>query len=303
MVITALLNSRNIMGSNRRRTLRWSAWLGWLLESNWTEPWLFIVYVLMKPFAGSLVLVCMYYAAKSVPGSNVPDEFLPFLYIGNACFGLVSAMMFGTSFAVVQDREHYGMLKYIYIGPSHLPTYFIGRGLSGGMQALLGGIINLSLGAIAFPAVRNALFGHSTEWLWLFVYLAIGAVLLTSLGLILAAAVLNMARQGYYVSEGLSGLMYLLCGVVFPISALPDWLRAIGLCLPPTYWLEGVRRSLLGQAPDGPLNSPLRDWSHAELAGMLAISTAVLSAFGWWFFQWSERRAWRNGRIEEKTGA
>ena len=26
------------------RSLRWAAWLGWQLESNWATPWLFVLY-------------------------------------------------------------------------------------------------------------------------------------------------------------------------------------------------------------------------------------------------------------------
>jgi ABC-2 type transport system permease protein len=111
-----------------------------------------------------------------------------------------------------------------------------------------------------------------------------------------------MARQGMYLSEGIAGLMYLLCGVVFPISVLPGWLQPVSLALPPTYWLEGMRRAILGNL-EGQLPSPLSTWSHAELTLALVVSTGVFSVFAWWFFRWSERRAWRNGRIEETTGA
>jgi ABC-2 type transport system permease protein len=130
----------------------------------------------------------------------------------------------------------------------------------------------------------------------------LGTALLVVLGLILSAVVLNMARQGMYLSEGIAGLMYLLCGVVFPISVLPGWLQPVSLALPPTYWLEGMRRAILGNL-DGQLPSPLSTWSHAELTLALVVSTGVFSVFAWWFFRWSERRAWRNGRIEETTGA
>src|SRR5262249_11393846 len=41
------------------RTLRLAAWLGWQLETNWASPWLFALYMLVKPVCGSLMLVCM----------------------------------------------------------------------------------------------------------------------------------------------------------------------------------------------------------------------------------------------------
>src|SRR5215831_12556939 len=97
------------------RSLRWAAWLGWQIESNWTRPWLFLLYVLVKPLTGSLLLVCMFAAVRMAPGSAVSPEFLPFLFVSNACYLLVGAVTFGMSWAVLSDREHYGMLKYIYI--------------------------------------------------------------------------------------------------------------------------------------------------------------------------------------------
>lgn len=289
--------------SDRRATFRWSTWLGWQLESNWTEPWLFFIYVLIKPLTSSLLLVCMYYAARTATQGAVPVEFLPYMYVSNACYMLVGAVMFGMSYAVISDREHYRMLKYIFISPGHFQTFFMGRAIAGAAQALLGGLLNLGIGALAFPEVRNAMTRQPIEWGWLFIYLVIGTVLLVALGLILAAAVLNMARQGMFLSEGIAGILYLLCGVVFPLAVLPKFLQAVSMTLPLTYWLEGMRRAIMGASPDTMLHGPLSEWSHFELTLALVGSTVVLVAFALWFFRWSERKAYRNGRIEETTGA
>ncbi len=245
----------------------------------------------------------MYYAARTATQGAVPVAFLPYMYVSNACYLLVGAVMFGMSYAVISDREHYGMLKYIYISPGHLQTYFVGRAMAGAAQALLGGLLNLAIGAAAFPEVRAALSNHPTEWGWLVLFLVVGTVLLLALGLILSAAVLNMARQGMYLSEGISGILYLLCGVVFPLAVLPKILQYISLLLPPTYWLEGMRRALLGSSAETLLQGPISDWTHAQLATALIVSTLGLSVFALWFFKRSERRAWRRGRIEETTGA
>jgi len=291
------------MHLKRRQTFRWAVWLGWQLESNWTEPWLFFIYVLVKPLTSSLLLVCMYFAARTATDGRVPVAFLPYMYVSNACYMLVGAVMFGMSYAVISDREHYRMLKYIYIGPGHLQTYFVGRAIAGAVQALLGGLLNLGIGALAFVEVREALGRHPTEWGWLAFYLLLGTVLLVALGLILSAAVLNMARQGMYLSEGIAGILYLLCGVVFPVAVLPTVLQYVSLTLPPTYWLEGMRRCLLGDSPDTLLHGPLSNWSQGELALALGVTTLLLCLFAQWFFRWSERRAWRSGKIEETTGA
>lgn len=284
------------------RTLGWSAWLGWQIESNWADLRLFVLYLVVKPVCGSLMLVCMFFAAKHATG-RVPPEFLPYIYVSNACYGLVGTVMFGMSYVVISDRESYRMLKYIFISPAQFQAYFVGRGLARGLEGLVGGAITIGVG-LAIPQIRAAVRLEFFDPLWLLAFLAIGAVTLWSAGMILASAMLNMSRSGMFLSEGIAGVVYFLSGVVFPISILPGWLQAVGLCLPTTYWLEGMRRSLTGPPPpESPLAmSPLAAWSNADLAVALGGTTAVLVVVSQWFYRYSVTRAWKSGRIEETTG-
>src|SRR6478609_3013930 len=215
------------------RTLRLAAWLGWQLETNWASPWLFALYMLVKPVCGSLMLVCMFYAADqaakagAVPAvgrAGIAPEFLPYMYVSNACYGLVGTVMFGLSYAVVRDREHYRMLKYIYISPAHLQTYFLGRGLARAAEGTVGGLLNVVTGVLLFSQIRGAV--GDVNWLWLLVFAAIGSVMLWACGMILAAACLNMSRNGMFLSESIAGIVYLLSGVVFPLGVLPVWVQA-----------------------------------------------------------------------------
>jgi ABC-2 type transport system permease protein len=163
--------------------------------------------------------------------------------------------------------------------------------------------------------LREALTAEGADPLGLVYYLVMGTVLLVVLGLILAGAVLNMARHGMFLSEGVAGMLYLVSGVIFPLDVLPGWLQVVGLCLPTTYWLEGMRRSLLGadrlnamrsemlHRMGGPTTEPvLNGWSSAELATALAVSTLVLAVLAHHYFAWCERRAWRLGKYDERSG-
>jgi ABC-2 type transport system permease protein len=282
---------------SRLRTVRLAAWLGWQLETNWASPWLFALYVLFKPVCGSLMLVCMFYAARSATG-RVPAEFLPYLYVSNACYGLVGSVMFGLSHAVVRDREHYRMLKYIYISPAHFQTFFLGRGAAQALEGIVGGVLNVGVGLFLFSDLRHSLVVDAG---WLAVYLSIGAAMLWACGMLLAAACLNMSRNGMFLSEGIAGLVYLLSGVVFPLGALPQWVQPISLCLPTTYWLEGMRRALMGPLPE-PFKGPLAAWDNGTLALLLLATTLALVAATQVFWMWSERRAWRLGKLEENAG-
>lgn len=285
------------------RTLGWSTWLGWQIESNWADLRLFVLYLVIKPVCGSLMLVCMFFAAKYAAPTRVPAEFLPYIYVSNACYGLVGTVMFGMSYVVISDRESYRMLKYIFISPAQFQAYFLGRGLARMLEGLAGGAITI-LAGLAIPQVRAAVHLSSIDPLWLLIYLAIGAVLLWSCGMVLASAMLNLSRSGMFLSEGVAAVIYFLSGVVFPITVLPAWLQPVSLALPTTYWLEGMRRALTGVPPEGsPLAaSPLAVWSKPELAVALLVTTAGLVVASQLFYRYSVRRAWRSGRIEETTG-
>ena len=267
-------------------------------ETNWASPWLFALYMLIKPVCGSLMLVCMFYAARGVAGARVPAEFLPYLYVSNACYGLVGTVMFGLSYAVVRDREHYRMLKYVYISPAHFQTYFLGRGAAGALEGTVGGLLNIIVGLLLFSQLRDSV---SVDVPWLLVFLLIGSVMLWACGMILAAACLNMTRNGMFLSEGIAGVVYLLSGVVFPLKVLPVWVQTIALSLPTTYWLEGMRRALMGPVPERLAASRSRIGTTTA-ALMLLATTAGLVVVAQLFWQWSERRAWRNGKLEENAG-
>jgi ABC-2 type transport system permease protein len=282
------------------RTLRWSTWLGWQVESNWADWRLFILYLVIKPVTGSLALVCMYFAAKYAIGSRVPSDALPFIYVSNACYGLIGTVMFGMSYVVITDREHYRMLKYIFISPALFPAYFLGRGLARALEGTVGGLITIIVGTLLFREVRASLAIAGVDWGWLAAFLLVGGLMLWACGMILASAVLNMQRNGMFLSDGIAGVVYLLSGVAFPLQILPTWMQYVGLSLPTTYWLEGMRRSITGVVvPD----TPMSDLSNLKLLGILLITTVIMSVIAVVFYRWSVKKAWRNGKIEETTGA
>lgn len=295
------------MGPEPFRTLRWSTWLGWQIESNWADWKLFFLYLVIKPVTSSLVLVCMFFAVKQAAESaaqpaRVPVEFLPYIYVSNACFGLVGCVMLGMSYVVATDRDHYQMLKYIYRSPARFRAYFAGRGLARTFEGVLGGGITILAGTLLFRDVGSAVAAVDPVWLGLF--LAVGTVMLWACGMILASAVLNMHRNGMFLSEGVAGVVYLLSGVVFPLTVLPRALQWLGQALPTTYWLEGMRRGITGPAPPGSVlaQSPLAALSNGEILALLAATTAGLVLVAEVFYRWSLRRAWRNGKIEETSG-
>src|SRR4051794_206450 len=105
------------------RTLRIAAWLGWQIEGNWADPFVFFTFTILRPLASALIVLVMY---QVIAGGTRTDYF-QYLYISNAFFVLVIQVIAGLSWTIMDDRENYKMLKYIYTSPARKFAYLLGR--------------------------------------------------------------------------------------------------------------------------------------------------------------------------------
>jgi ABC-2 type transport system permease protein len=221
------------------RTLRTAAWLGWQIESNWTDPWMFLVFSVLKPLSAVLILVFMY---GVVAGVNADDARFAALFVGNAAYLYVGAALTGASFAVLDDRERYRTLKYLYIAPITIPVYLIGRALARLVIGTLAVAVTLLVGGLAFGLPLNPLH---FDWPLLLSGTLLTLVSMVALGVGLGAFTLTLRNEPWAVGEAAAGAMFLFSGAIFPLEILPGWLRPIGFALPVSYWLETVRRATL----------------------------------------------------------
>ena len=145
------------------RIMRWAAWLGWQMESNWADPILFIVYSVAKPIAGSLILVVMYTIIAQM-GSGADPALFSFMYIGNAFFMYVMLLLWHVTWVIHDDREHFQTMRYIYIAPFNYFIYMLGRTISNIIITTFGVIITLAFGVfvlavdITLAAIKWPLF-------------------------------------------------------------------------------------------------------------------------------------------------
>src|SRR5512136_2408835 len=127
------------------RSFRIAAWLGWQIESNWTDPFLFAIYSIIKPLAGAAILVVMY---SVITNGNFASPIFSYIYLGNAFYIYVGSIMTGISWAVIDDREHYKTLKYMYVAPVNIKVYLIGRGVARFLVATITVVITILVGYI-----------------------------------------------------------------------------------------------------------------------------------------------------------
>lgn len=212
------------------------------MESNWTDPWLFSLYSLVSPIFGMLVVISLVYVGGQA-GGKLESSYLAYVLIGSAFFVLVNQTIHTMGWVIHDDREHYEVLKYIYITPTGAYVYILGRAFSTLLIASISTIVTLIFG-VAVLRIPVDLF--ATNIPVLAACLVIGIVAITSLGMILSSITLLTAEHGQMFGETVAGIFFLFCGVVFPASALPSWAQMISAVLPLTYWLSAIRKAVAG---------------------------------------------------------
>jgi ABC-2 type transport system permease protein len=273
------------------RTIRIAGWLGWAMESNWTDPFLFAIYSIVRPLASSLILVVMYYVVTR--GKTGMDLFA-YIYVGNAFFMYVINVLFGISWVIHDDREHYQMIRYIYISPIRMYYYLFGRGIAKMILTTVAVIITIGFGMLVLKIPIDLL---GVNYPLLIFSVIAGIFIITCMGILLAGITLVTAHHSWALTEGIAGLFYLACGAIYPIDILPIWLQYVSKALPLTYWLELVRRSVLGKS----LSPTLSGFSNVELIAIMALTTLALALFSHYIYRSIEHVARKYGKIDQLT--
>jgi ABC-2 type transport system permease protein len=271
------------------RTFRIAAWLGWQVEGNWADPLVFFIFTILRPMASALILYVMYEVIRG----GQRDSFFDYLYVSNAFFMLVLQALSGMAWAVLDDRENYRMLKYIYTSPARHLSYLLGRAVA---KVLIGLVTTIILLATGVLFLRLHLDLGQIAWGWLAIYFVLGMVILLSLGIVMA------------------GVALLFSGAYFAVDILPTPLREISLGLPITYWLEAMRRAIEGgiltvavPGPNGqvvtqPVSPLLAQFDNWQLLGILVVSAVVCTVVSYLFYNWVENAAKERGMIDRLTG-
>ena len=286
-------NQSAVSRSEMWRSFKVAAWLGWQITSNWTDPLMFAIYSIIRPISHAAILVVMY---GVITGGNFSNPLFAYIYLGNAFYTYVFTVMNGVSWAVIDDREHYRTLKYMYMAPIRIPVYLLGRGVAGFLTASLSVLITIVAGVLFLHVSFDPL---QANWPLFFLSLFIGVVMLALMGLLLAAVSLLVVRHSGFLAEGVSGVLFLFSGAIYPLEVLPKWLQPVGFAIPITYWLELMRRSLVGNVAQA--FPTLSRFGNLELLGILVGLTIVFGVVSVYVFRLCDKRAREGGLIDRTT--
>jgi len=264
--------------------------LGWRITSSWAQPLLFAIYSVLKPLSAAFILVLMYTVISGRRGSV--GGYLSFVVVGSAFWGFVQQGFADFAKVISEDRGWFHTLKYIVMSPHHMYVFLTGRALPRLVAALVSIVIVLAVATLVLHLPINPL--HVDYPLLL---LACLVASLTIIGMGAAYGVLLlMARESYGFAEVGSQSIYLLSGAIFPIAVLPGPLAALAALNPLVYWLELVRRALLG--PSALLMFPTL--SVGEVLLRLFVSAAGMLLLSHLVFTWADNRARKFGLYDRE---
>jgi ABC-2 type transport system permease protein len=271
------------------RSFRTAIGLGWAIESNWSDPFLFAVYTVAKPLAAALILVVM----VQVITQGQATEFLQFMIVGRALWNVVFGVMGGLVQSILEDRERYRMMKYVVVTPSSLFPFLLGRSLARVIVSFVAVALTLLIGVVFLGVELRP------NLLYLVPATVIGVLGVIAIGVFMAGWCLQLRQEAWSYPEAIAGALYLVSGAIFPIDILPSVVHPLAYASPTTWWLEASRRGLLGHGSPGSIGQ----LSDGQVMLFLVISVAIAVPIALSLFAWFMHRARESGLLDMTTGS
>jgi ABC-2 type transport system permease protein len=173
---------------------------------------------------------------ESISAGNNDLDYKDFLLTGMIALAIAQGGMFGMVDMVEMRRK--GLIKRLRMTPAKMGLF----GLSDMTMRMLFSVIQIVLlsliGVLGFGASVHI------DFLSLLVVFLVGALSFNALGYFFSS--FSKTTEAYMgVANIVSFLMMFLSGVFFPIETMPEWLQPVSQVLPLTYFVEGLRDSMV----------------------------------------------------------
>jgi ABC-2 type transport system permease protein len=165
-------------------------------------------------------------------------DYFSFVLIGVAFSSYLQVSLQGFSTSV-REAQTLGTLEALLVTQTEIPTIILSSSIFSFAMTSLRVLFFLLAGVLVF-GTRLDHGGLAAAA----VVLMLTVVAFSSLG-ILSASFVMVFKRGDPVCWFFMNLSWLLGGVYYPITILPEWLQKLSYALPITYALEGMRLALL----------------------------------------------------------
>ncbi|HYG94879.1 MAG TPA: ABC transporter permease [Nocardioides sp.] len=240
---------------------------------NWLSPWIYVPSLVVAPIFQILLFAYLGRAA------GVGDD--EFYVIGNAVQYAAIPCLFAMGQTIAGERWTQ-TLGLVLTSPAPRVPLFLGRSLPVIVNGWITTMVSLLVGGLLLGVTfaPSALAGIA-------VVVVIASLSCTAMGLVFAALDLRV-REGAVLNNLVFGVLLVFTGANIALSALPDWMEAVGRTLPLTHAIEASR----GIADGASL------LSTADLLGWELLIGAAYLAVGLVLLRWMEDSSRRRATLE-----
>jgi|UniRef100_A0A7C3YS87 ABC-2 type transport system permease protein len=202
----------------------------------------------------------LFYGIAIVGGRSSPfleklsgsGDIISFVILGYIFIGFLNMALWAMGFSLRKEQFH-GTLEAVFASP--VPRWVFALGMA------CHSTLHQSIIVIFQLVVMYFIFSFTVKVSGILPSLLIIALMLFALygfGMMVAALTL-IFKQGWLVSEALSGIMMVITPIAYPLAVLPVFMQKAALFVPATYGVLGVRHFLIGERlPFSPLSLFLR---------------------------------------------
>lgn len=244
----------------------------------------------MSVVMNSIFMILTAWVIRNVVApTGIPDAFhamtgyadyLTFVVLGYSFNGfLIAAAARGGS--TIYEEQAYGTVELLFLAPMSRFTWMLAKALSPILTSGLDLLVILSFGAAFFGLTinENANLGVAL--------LGVGLTIIALEGISFIMAGVGMIfKQSHAIEVFLIPIFIFISGMMFPVDALPAWVRAFSYAFPVTYGLNVVRRTLIAGTPVSLLTS--------DFVGLVACAIVYIPA-GYFLFRYLEKNAKKSG--------
>lgn len=208
------MNFRAIRASFRQQATQFLSDPQWIIPS------------IISPFLFTIVILMLY---QDVTGPVVLQAVL-----GGGVLGMWANTLFASSFTISYDRMN-GTLEALLSSPTHLIDIIVGRSIWNAFIGLVNALLVFVIAELIFQtgvAIVNPLLFFGT--------LIVTLLSLASIGLIFSAAFV-FSRRSYVLTSIAEYPIYVLCGAMIPITALPQCVQYISYALAPSWGIDAMK--------------------------------------------------------------
>lgn len=172
-----------------------------------------------------------------VYGGQSPERIFQYVVLGSGFMALWTSIVYSSASDINRERM-YGTLENIFVAPASFAFIIIGKIVGN----TIWGFISMLLSFFYLKFVFQVEMPFTNP---LFLSIAILTVVFAiSVFAFVMALLFTLSRQAEALMNFIEYPIFLICGFLFPVSILPNWVQPISLLLLPTWAIELLRKVL-----------------------------------------------------------